>query len=324
MSAIVKAGERGCDFSFAKPPAARLVELGYSFVVGYLSVPPSNPGKNLSRAQIDGYLAAGLKVLVVWEMSANTPDQGAGRGAVDGAHAYRLAKALGYPTDVPILAAVDTNTTAVNIAAHEGYVRAFAGSIGPYPCGVYGDTDILQRVKDISVCGWVPNAWAWSSTSRHAMEAKARLVGAHVLQRKGFYIDNLWAVDPNEAVRDFPAWGLPVKPDPIEELPRPPQPPPVPPPPPIGEDDMRIAVYVLSDADAQFFATENSRGVALSVRWTGPDSPKVQAVIAAHRNAGAQLVGHVAADLANTFLDGPVPTGDGRKTWSLADFANPT
>jgi hypothetical protein len=233
--AIVKAGEKGCDFSFAKPPAARLLELGFTFVVGYVSTPPASPAKNISKAQCEGYLAAGLKVLLVWEMSATSPNQGAGVGAVHGRDAKIAAALRNYPTDVPILCAVDTNTTTANIDAHEGYVRAFAAQCAPYPVGIYGDTDILARCSGLWRCGWVPNAWSWSGSSRVNAEAKARLLGAHVLQRTGFRIDGQWAVDPNEAIKDFPAWGT------TAPVPIPPEPPdPV-------EEDMKAILYTVTD-----------------------------------------------------------------------------
>jgi hypothetical protein len=210
MVTTVTAGEKGVDFSFARPPAARLLELGYSFVVGYLSVPPASPAKNISKVECDAYIAAGLKVLLVWEMSATSPNQGAPAGQSHGRDAKLAAALRGYPREVPILCAVDTNTTPALIDAHEAYVKAFAEQCDPWPIGIYGDTDILTRCSGLWEIGWVPNAWSWSGSSRKDAEAKARLLGAHVLQRQGFYIDNRWAVDPNDAIADFPAWGLDV------------------------------------------------------------------------------------------------------------------
>jgi hypothetical protein len=217
VPSIVKAGERGVDFSFAKPPAARLVELGYTFVVGYISIAPASPGKNISQAECEAYLAAGLKVLLVWEMSATRPNLGASVGALDGRNASFQAAIRGYPDDVPILAAVDTNSTPTNISAHAGYLEAFAANCGPYLIGVYGDTDILTRCSGLWRIGWVPNAWSWSGSSRANAEAKARTLGAHVLQRTGFHIDDKWAVDPNDAIADFPAWGTATEPPPPDE-----------------------------------------------------------------------------------------------------------
>lgn len=225
MTAIVRTGEKGVDFSFARPPAARLRELGYTFVVGYISVYPASPAKNITKPECEAYIANGLKVLLVWEMSATRASLGEMYGKADGANARQLAKARGYPIDVPILVADDTNTIATNIDAQEAYMRAFAAACYPYPIGIYGDIDILARCEGLWQVGWLPNAWSWSGSSRKDAEAKARAIGAHVLQHTGFYIDNTWAVDPNEAIADFPAWGL--------ELP-----PPTPTPP--GDDDMEV------------------------------------------------------------------------------------
>jgi hypothetical protein len=50
-----------------------------------------------------------------------------------------------------------------------------------------------------------------------------------VLQRAGFHIDNVWAVDPNDAIADFPAWGL-------EPLP------PLPPQQPIDEEEDAVKI----------------------------------------------------------------------------------
>jgi len=252
MPVTVRAGEKGVDFSFAKPPAARLVELGYTFVVGYISVLPATPAKNISKAQCEGYLAAGLAVLLVFEMSATSPNQGAAVGADHGRAAMREAAPRGYPTDVPILVAVDTNTKDTNIDAHEGYVRAFAEACHPYPIGIYGDTDILARCKDLWRIGWVPNAWSWSGSSRANSDAKAKALGAHVLQRTGFHIDGLWAVDPNEVIADFPAWGIPV---PVPE----PGPVPIP-----VEEDMKAILYTVTDpaAGGAWFYVSPERNVA--------------------------------------------------------------
>ena len=68
MTVTVRAGETGVDFSFARPPAQRLLELGYTFIVGYISVKPAAPAKNITAAECQAYLDAGLKVLLVWEM----------------------------------------------------------------------------------------------------------------------------------------------------------------------------------------------------------------------------------------------------------------
>ena len=186
---------------------------------------------------------------------------GASYGTQDGTNAKAQAGLRDYPTDVPILCAVDTNTTATNVVKQEAYVRAFAVAAAPYPIGIYGDTDILGRCAGLWQIGWLPSAWSWSGTSRAQAEAKAKALGAHVLQYTGFYIDQIWAVDPNVAINDFPAWGL--TPDP--------------PIPPGGDDDM-LRLLAPIDSPARFYATCTPEGAALRCEWTGDGTlPKVDA-----------------------------------------------
>lgn len=216
MARTVHAGAKGVDVSFARPPGQRLVDLGYTFGVGYLSVPPASPGKNLTKAECLNYLLY-IFLLLVWEMTAGRANLGALYGTQDGFNAAKLAAQRGAPTDVPILVADDTNTTPQNVTAQEAYMRAFAKACAPYPIGIYGDVDILYRCADLWVIGWLPNAWSWSGGSRAIAEATARALGVHVLQHTGYYIDGTWAVDPDECIRPFPAWGLGSDPQPVVE-----------------------------------------------------------------------------------------------------------
>lgn len=230
----VRSGERGVDFSFARPPAARLLELGYSFVVGYISVPPASPAKNISRAECEAYLAAGLSVLLVWEMSATRATLGAAYGTQDGQDATAAARARGYPPEVTILAADDTGTTTANLPNKIAYMRAFDAACD-FDMGIYGGVKILTPLVGVWTIGWVPiTAWSWSVSlaklpnepmadynkrGRQAARDAAIAVGAHVLQDTGFYIDNTWAVDPNTVIADFTAWGNPrPQPQPEDEV----------------------------------------------------------------------------------------------------------
>lgn len=198
----IQPGETGVDFSYSKPPPARLVELGYTFVVGYIS---PNYRKNLLNPQ--DYIDAGLGVLYVYEVAATTPNGGRLRGLADGAQAKFQLEALGQPHDVPFLVAFDTNTNTTNIAAHIDYFNAVAETAAPYFCGAYEDTDLAAQIDE--AIGWLPLAWSWSGGSKADAEAKARALGFHVLQQKGYWIDNMWAVDPNLCIRTFTTWGTP-------------------------------------------------------------------------------------------------------------------
>lgn len=238
----IEAGETGADFSFAKPPAARLVELGYTFIVGYWSVPPSAPKKNLTKAEADIYEAAGLEVYRVWEMSSSRATLGATYGSLDGFAAKALAEADNWPRSKPLLVADDCSTTTANLPAKIDYMRAFHAAYAR-DIGIYGGVKILTPLVGLWKIGWVPiSAWSWSvnltrlpnettaaynQRGRDAATQAARDVGAHVLQGKSFYLDGVWSIDPNTTISPWPT--------------------PVAPPPPPLEEPMTPYVFKLAD-----------------------------------------------------------------------------
>lgn len=204
----IQPGEIGVDFSYTKPPPALLVAKGYTFVVGYLS---PNPAKNLLNPQ--AYLDAGLAVIFVWEVTATQTNKGYTQGRIDGFEARRQANVFNMPY-LPIIAANDTNTTAANVSLQKSYMRGFAETCGRM--GEYDDTDLAGVTIDLWEIGWLPSAWSWSSTSKAAARAKALAIGFHVFQGFSFYLDGLYPIDPNEAVRPFEAWSTRVDTPPIE------------------------------------------------------------------------------------------------------------
>jgi Domain of unknown function (DUF1906). len=211
---IVKVGARWLDASFARPPADAILRNGYTGIVGYFSRLPSDPKKNMTKKDVEGWLAAGINVLGVWEMSATTANKGREVGKQHGEWAAEDALKMGYPNDVAIIAADDTNTVSLNIDAQEAYMRGF-DSTCPNPHGIYGDIDIMARCKDIAALQWVTvSAWAWSSAvSQKDAIAKATAGGAHVLQYKGFALEGQWNVDPNTVIRPFLSWSNNPTPD---------------------------------------------------------------------------------------------------------------
>lgn len=204
----IRAGELGVDFSYSKPPALNVVKNGYTFIVGYVSY---TSGKNLTRAQIDSYLNAGLAVQLVWEVKATSANEGRPTGLKHGAEAAKQAKALGYPDGLPLIAAVDTGP---NLVPQEAYLRAFAEA-SSYPLGVYGGTLIMQKVLDLNPLMWVCiAAYTWSGVppntpgGQQLALAKAKAIGAHAVQRSSYSLDGQWPVDPNECLNPMKAWSL--------------------------------------------------------------------------------------------------------------------
>lgn len=255
MSATVRAGERFADFSYSKPPPDALLTNGFTGFIGYVSVPPSNPDKNISKEQCRGYLDAGLNGGLVWEMSAASSTFGARVGATHGRQAADEVHARGLPEDVPIMVADDCGTTTANIGPKQDYMQAFNGNSGwPAGIGIYGGVKTLVRCQGLWRIGWVPtSAWSWSVSlarlpketladynirGRAAAETAAHDVGAHVLQRSSYLLDGVWSIDPNDVIADFPAWGAASQPTP-----------------PVSEDDMATVFFAVEGMPGQYMWT---------------------------------------------------------------------
>lgn len=100
---------------------------------------------------------------------------------------------------------------------------------------------------------------------------------------------------------------------------------PAPPPPANQEDRMKIQIMQPIDSNAVFLGECDPVSlVSLNIRWSGPGSAKVDAMIQAHINAGAidRRTNNrpSIADLGNCFLDGPLPYDD-TVAWTKAMFA---
>lgn len=205
--------ETGFDFSTSKPPPEAILRNGGTFIVGYVS-PNEFAAKNLLNPF--DYINAGIKVGYVWEATATQSNKGYTQGWVDGAEARRQVRNRLGPVSDPlaIIAANDTNTTAVNVRAQMEYMQGFHETCGAM--GEYDDTDLAQATAGLWSIGWLPSAWGWSAPSRAQAEAKALLLGFHVFQHNSFSLEGKWRVDPNVCVNQFQLWGIRAE-NPVED-----------------------------------------------------------------------------------------------------------
>jgi len=219
-------GWTGVDYSFGRPDPVELRRLGHRFAVRYISPRIDHP-KNITQRELDALWAAGIAVLFVWESTTTRPLEGRAAGLVDGKASRAWCERLGYPSTIPVLIALDTDITKRTLLAALGYIDGFVEELGPWPFGVYADTDVIGAVAGRSVLNWRPNASAWSpnpSTLVHVQQHASRPVAGAV-------------VDTNTALRPFTAW-LPHTP---------------PSPPTLTEDDMP-AKLIRVDGDAAQYA----------------------------------------------------------------------
>lgn len=207
---ILQPGDIALDYSFSRPSVPAMVAAGVRLVVRYISSNRGNP-KNLSLAERDAILGGGLALLLVWEQSAADPAQGALTGAKHGSAAASYAHDLGYPTDIPIIVAVDFDVQPAQMAAVLHYLEAFKQASG-WRQGVYGKDAMVTAAHDagVSELGWQTRAWSKGRRSPHA----------DCLQEIGFVhpgLDRLGSVDDNTVLRPFAAWSTgsaPPEPDP--------------------------------------------------------------------------------------------------------------
>jgi hypothetical protein len=197
---ILNPGDIAIDYSSARPDPAAIVAAGVRLVVRYMSPRRTNP-KNITAAERDALLAAGLSILLVWEAVTTDPLQGAPLGAIHGIQAGAFALDLGYPADLPIIVAVDFGVSSAQMPAVLAYLGAFQAASG-YPQGAYGSDTLVTAAYNavVSTLGWQTRAWSQGRLSPHA----------DVRQEIGFVhpaVAALGSVDDNTVLRPFTAWS---------------------------------------------------------------------------------------------------------------------
>ena len=173
--------------------AIKLKAEGIAFAGRYL-VPPGM-SKELTAAEARDLHAAGLAILLCWEIDAERAKRGAQIGANDGERARTLARQMGVPTDAAVYFAVDFMPAARDYDAIEYYFRAASGAVAPYRCGIYGPFDIVEemhrRIPQLLI--WQCVAWSSGRISEHLSVYQRLWSGAEAckaLQAKvGFPVD---------------------------------------------------------------------------------------------------------------------------------------
>lgn len=177
MSALI-------DYAWQKPSPAQIAAAGYTGVLRYLSFDAS---KNLSPAERDGLLAAGLAIGLVWETTATRAGQGYSAGQQDVQAAEAQANALGYPAGCPIFYAVDY---AAAPAAVVPYFQGVQG-LASHPVGVYGSASVIEAV---------PATWKWQTVAWSGGRVSSQ---AHIYQTLDA---TLPGCDHNRVLQPVPLW----------------------------------------------------------------------------------------------------------------------
>ena len=141
---------------------------GYDFVGRYL-VPAkgSLKWKALTKKEAEIICNAGLRLLTVYETTADRPRGGSAYGTVDGQSARQCAEAIGMPHSGVIYFAVDYQTS--DFGTIGAYMRAAAQQIAPYRLGVYGSYSVVEAMRSRGVTNhlWQCVAWSYRMVSPH-------------------------------------------------------------------------------------------------------------------------------------------------------------
>jgi hypothetical protein len=152
----------GIDAAWSRPTPSQMTAAGKRFIVGYVS---HDASKNLTRANCQAYLNAGISVGLVWETTTNRALAGNAAGLADGKEARSQANALGFPADRPIFTAVDFDASHAQLTGPvDDYLTGFAKGVGGFRlAGVYGGIKTVKYVLDEDLMTWGWQTYAWSN-----------------------------------------------------------------------------------------------------------------------------------------------------------------
>ena len=188
----------GVDYSWGRPRPGVTAGQGYRFACRYLSY--DTTGKNLSAAEAQALIAAGLDIVCVWETSASEALGGYAVGAQSAGDAQSLAVACGMPSGRPIYFAVDFDATPGQQAVLDAYFDGVASVLGRGRTGAYGGYYPIQRLFDGGKIAYGWQTYAWSG-GQWDPRAQLRQV------QNGITVDGA-DCDRDEAwAADFGQWG---------------------------------------------------------------------------------------------------------------------
>ena len=188
------------DYSSAHPAPATVLAGGYAGVVRYAGTP--GRGKNLTRAEAQAMLAAGVPVGLVYEAGAGWMLGGAGAGAAAARAVLADADHCGVGVRCVYFAADFDVTTPAEVAAVAGCLDGAAQVLGRARVGVYGEADVIDACLSggHASWGWQTRAWSHGRLSDRA----------HLLQQIGAVRVGGVECDRNTVLRaDWGQWPAP-------------------------------------------------------------------------------------------------------------------
>lgn len=156
-----------CASRLNERTAAAAKAAGFDFVGRYLV--PASYGKALLYPEAKAITDAGLKILTVFESTADRARSGAAGGGLDGYAACKCAREIQMPESGIIYFAVDYDAGEADFPLIAEYLNAARAQTGPYQIGVYGSYRVVEAMAARGVCRgfWQCVAWSYGQISPH-------------------------------------------------------------------------------------------------------------------------------------------------------------
>lgn len=151
-----------CCTPLTPETAASFKSNGYDGVARYL-VPASSAWKALTKDEADIIQQAGMKIVSVYETTADRSLGDYQAGVSDAKTAMQCAQTVGQPTGSTIYFAVDFEPSDAQMAAIAGYFSGVHDSLVGYDVGVYGDYDVCVYLKGKGLVTHIWETYAWSA-----------------------------------------------------------------------------------------------------------------------------------------------------------------
>lgn len=133
---------------------------GVRFVCRYVAPPgEAYDWKRIRPVEAKAIIAAGLRLVLVFESSAGRALGGYTAGVADGKTAREAAAALGHP-DVAVYMAVDFDVQSDQVSQVVAYLNGAAASLGKARTGVYGGLAAVRAAHNVVSYHWQTYAWS--------------------------------------------------------------------------------------------------------------------------------------------------------------------
>lgn len=184
-----------CATPLTVTTAAAFKSDGYEFVCRYLVL---SGWKMLTLEEADLLSSSGLRIVSVFETTADRALGGRQAGLQDGAAAVQAARQVGQPDGSAIYFAVDFDADAAQMPTIIEYIQA-AGEASPsFLTGVYGSYAVVEAMKASGACTHFWQTYAWSNG------AKADFI--HIYQYENDIVVNGVQIDRDESYGNEGWW----------------------------------------------------------------------------------------------------------------------